>query len=73
MTLEQASRISGFAVKTLRDKARRSEFFATKPRGNRGGWEVTETELERFLKRNRIKRGNAAVQEAHGRGIAISI
>jgi hypothetical protein len=44
MNLEEAAKISGFAHKTLRDKARAGEFFATKPKGNRGGWEITNEE-----------------------------
>lgn len=63
MNIQEASRISGFAVKTLRDKARRSEIVASKPRGNRGGWEFSERDLETFMRRNRIKRGNAAMKE----------
>lgn len=72
MTLSAASAICGFAVKTLRNKAKNSEFIASKPRGNRGGWEISERELADWMKRNRIKRGNLAMQNCSARGLNVT-
>lgn len=68
MTLQEASQESGFAVWTLQKFARQGEFGASKPRGNRGGWEVEPGSFRSFLNRRRIKTGNSLVKAREKRG-----
>lgn len=70
MTLEEASKKSGFAVWTLQKFARQGEFGASKPRGNRGGWNVEEASFNSFLKRRRIKTANPLLKSQINKGRA---
>ena len=63
MSIQEASAISGYAVFTLQMFARNSEFAASKPRGNRGGWDICEQSFRGWLRRRKIKTANAAMQD----------
>lgn len=68
MNVHEASAISGFAPFTLKMFARKNEFAASKPRGNRGGWDICEESFSRWMKRRRINGANLAMREEIKRG-----
>jgi hypothetical protein len=60
MTAKEASLISGLSVWSIQFAASKSEFAATKPAGNKGGWDINEESFRQWLTRRRIKGGNKA-------------
>ncbi len=58
MSIPEAARLSGYAPFTLRMFCRQGEFPATKPRGDRHGWEIDAEAFRAWLKLRRIERSN---------------
>lgn len=51
MTLLEASKESGFSVRTLYRRIQDKAFVAFLPRGRRGGWHVNETSFRDWVKK----------------------
>lgn len=71
MKVEDAAERSGFAIWTVRRMARQGLFMATKPRGNRGGWEIDDESFHDWMQGNQTARGNAAYQAMRGVAAAL--
>lgn len=67
MTIQEAAKISGYTVWTLQKFARNNQFAASKPRGNRGGWEIEEVSFLSFLKRRKLAGANDVMRELEAR------
>jgi hypothetical protein len=48
ISISEASRLSGHCVQHLCKLARRGEFAACKPRGDKGGWHIARPSFEKW-------------------------
>lgn len=51
--IEDAARMTGYSVYSIRQFAHRGEFAATMPRGRRGGWEIVKPSFEAWWQSKR--------------------
>ena len=64
MKISEAAKRSEYAPFTLRMFCRTGEILASKPRGNRGGWDINESSFDEWLRRRRIERSNEKIRAA---------
>lgn len=62
MTVEEAAKATGYAPFTIRLFCRNGELIATKPLGNRHGWDINRGYLDKWMRERRAARSNEAVR-----------
>jgi hypothetical protein len=69
MSTLEASQLSGMSAWSISQAAKRGEFAATKPSGDKGGWDIHEESFRQWITRRRIKGGNRAFVALSTRGV----
>lgn len=70
MTTNEAAAKSGFSAFTIKQACNHGEMLATKPRGDRGGWDISEAALQLWIATKRRAGANAPMREAMKKGVA---